>query len=429
MLNIGVASATGSAKVTSRPRLSNAVNANAQNLIVKRRSHVVWLLAVKWQQFSSLSCLKLCLIDWTERTVPVHLRTIPITAFDITQNPPTPSKHPKAGALCKLWKFQSSPTFCSCDRRWYQSELPNSPILAGGHSDATWRSHSGTWKVWRLVSKYFNICKRHEWSNCLQLYSFSLFEESAATSSSIPCWDGLMMFWTGWSCRWGKPVGCSSAWPLWHQEIWMYHIWLLHGRPCCRASWNKQRWILCGSSERKVKDTTTTHHLSEKVTGKLGAWHEPNRKRYMMAPQALRHVPFAYSFQHISILILILRCGVLEMVMHLAFLQSQKLFPACIFFWKAFDFSGTSISFLTIQEWPAWRSFYCSPKRRVCLTHLTPFLHGSKIFWPGHLGQLTSLGYRQCRGAGHELRRRYPGAQIRAFSTETWEKELGKLRL
>ncbi len=25
----------------------------------------------------------------------MHLRTIPITAFDITQNPPTPSKHPK----------------------------------------------------------------------------------------------------------------------------------------------------------------------------------------------------------------------------------------------------------------------------------------------------------------------------------------------
>lgn len=35
------------------------------------------------------------LLDWTERTVPVHLRTIPITAFDITQKPPTPSKHPK----------------------------------------------------------------------------------------------------------------------------------------------------------------------------------------------------------------------------------------------------------------------------------------------------------------------------------------------
>ena len=42
----------------------------------------------------------------------------------------------------------------------------------------------------------------------------------------------------------------------------------------------------------------------------------------------------------------------------------------------------------------------------------------SSFVGEGHLGQLTSLGYRQCRGAGHELRRRYPGAQIRAFSTD-----------
>ncbi|CAK9060214.1 unnamed protein product [Durusdinium trenchii] len=35
----------------------------------------------------------------------------------------------------------------------------------------------------------------------------------------------------------------------------------------------------------------------------------------------------------------------------------------------------------------------------------------------GPLGQLTSLGYRQCRSAGAELRRRYPMASIRAFST------------
>lgn len=37
----------------------------------------------------------------------------------------------------------------------------------------------------------------------------------------------------------------------------------------------------------------------------------------------------------------------------------------------------------------------------------------------GPLGQLTSLGYRQCRSAGAELRRRYPMASIRAFSTAT----------
>ncbi|CAJ1327396.1 unnamed protein product [Effrenium voratum] len=36
----------------------------------------------------------------------------------------------------------------------------------------------------------------------------------------------------------------------------------------------------------------------------------------------------------------------------------------------------------------------------------------------GHLGQLTSLGHRQCRRSGEELRRRYPTASIRAFSTD-----------
>ncbi|CAL1174133.1 unnamed protein product [Cladocopium goreaui] len=36
----------------------------------------------------------------------------------------------------------------------------------------------------------------------------------------------------------------------------------------------------------------------------------------------------------------------------------------------------------------------------------------------GHLGQLTSLGFDQCRRAGQQLKARYPEARIRAFSTD-----------
>lgn len=36
----------------------------------------------------------------------------------------------------------------------------------------------------------------------------------------------------------------------------------------------------------------------------------------------------------------------------------------------------------------------------------------------GHLGQLTSLGFDQCRRAGQQLKVRYPEARLRAFSTD-----------
>ena len=54
--------------------------------------------------------------------------------------------------------------------------------------------------------------------------------------------------------------------------------------------------------------------------------------------------------------------------------------------------------------------------------------HGRNLIsLPGPLGQLTSLGYRQCCQAGQHLRRCYPAASIRAFSTEPWRTFCPKL--
>lgn len=50
-----------------------------------------------------------------------------------------------------------------------------------------------------------------------------------------------------------------------------------------------------------------------------------------------------------------------------------------------------------------------------------------KIDVSGHLGQLTSLGFDQCRRAGQQLKVRYPEARIRAFSTVAWRHGMVKL--
>lgn len=275
------------------------------------------------------------LLDWTERTVPVHLRTIPITAFDITQNPPTPSKHPKQVPYANCGNF---------------NQVQPSVIVIGDDTNPNCRILQ-SWQVVILMRHGDRTPVRERFGDLFQnisIFVSAMSEAIACNYIVFPYSKSLQQLrshveMVGWCfgrvgvVAWGKPVGCSSAWRLWHQEIWMYQIWLLHGRPCCRASWNKQRWILCGSSERKVKDTITTHHLSEKVTGKLGTWHEPNRKRYMMASQALRHVPFAYSFQHISILILILRWVFWKWSCTLLFCSLKSSFQL------AYSFEGRSI--------------------------------------------------------------------------------------
>lgn len=57
----------------------------------------------------------------------------------------------------------------------------------------------------------------------------------------------------------------------------------------------------------------------------------------MMASQALRHVPFAYSFQHISILILILRWVFWKWSCTLLFCSLKSSFQL------AYSFEGRSI--------------------------------------------------------------------------------------
>ena len=85
-----------------------------------------------------------------------------------------------------------------------------------------------------------------------------------------------------------------------------------------------------------------------------------------------------------------------------------------------------------------WQHFH--PKNKIDdshgSSHLQPFPYDvyhffhpffttfsmQKIDVSGHLGQLTSLGFDQCRRAGQQLKARYPEARIRAFSTVAWRR-------